>query len=35
MAIIGRLLLMMFAYALACVAASFVFTIEALNPALG
>ena len=32
MAVIGRLLLMMFAYALACVAASFVFTMGALNP---
>ncbi len=32
MAVIGRLLWMMFAYALACVAASFVFTMGALNP---
>jgi hypothetical protein len=32
MAVIGRLLLMFFAYALACVAAAFVFTMGALNP---
>ena len=32
MAVIGRLLMMIFAYALACVAASFVFTVGALTP---
>ena len=32
MAVVGRLLLMFLAYALACIAASFVFTIGALTP---